>query len=77
MMWARVTPSGINAASVGSPLATGVSIRMIEPPERNKCGALRRKRRKVVVRKSASPRRFDLLTRPIGPWDRSATHCEH
>ena len=35
MMWARVTPSGINSASVGSPLATGVSMRMIEPPE---CG---------------------------------------
>lgn len=31
----------------------------------------------VVVRKSASPRRFDLLTRPMGPCDRSATHCGH
>src|SRR6266568_7348208 len=35
------------------------------------------KRREDAVRfqESASPRRFNLLTRHNGPWDRSATHC--
>ena len=53
-------------ASGVSPSATFVSVRMSEPPERSNRGARRRERRYFVVRKSASPRRFDLLTHHEG-----------
>jgi hypothetical protein len=48
-------------------------MRMIEPPERNKCGASRRKRRKVVVRKPRAlkePRAFCGRTLPCWLYGR-------